>query len=95
MIPIQELLHNSKTKYIDVRSPLEFASEHLPGAENIPVEIISSKVDYIKGLNQNILLYCRSGARSAMATSILKQAGLQNVYNGGSVYDLLVELKSK
>lgn len=73
---------------------MEFASEHLPGAENIPLELISSKVDYIKGLNQNVLLYCRSGARSAMATSILHQAGVQNVYNGGSVYDLLVELKT-
>jgi phage shock protein E len=95
MNPIQELLHNSSTKFIDVRSPMEFASEHLQGAENIPVEIISSKVDYIKGLNQRVLLYCRSGARSAMATSILHQAGVQNVYNGGSVYDLLIELESK
>jgi len=95
MNPIQELLHNSATKFIDVRSSIEFSSEHLPGAENIPVEIISSKVDYIKGLNQRVLLYCRSGTRSAMATSILHQAGVQNVYNGGSVYDLLVELESK
>ena len=76
MNSIQELLHNSATKFMDVRSSIEFSSEYLPGSENIPLEIISSKVDYIKGLNQRILMYCRSGARSAMATSILHQAGV-------------------
>jgi phage shock protein E len=95
MKTIQELLREPSTKIIDVRSPGEFASEHLPEAINIPVEIIASKVEEIKSMNAPILLYCRSGARSGMATSILKQAGLTDVFNGGSVYDLLFELQNK
>ena len=44
-------------------------------------------------MNAPVLVYCRSGARSGMAASILKQAGLEDVVNGGSVYDLLFELQ--
>ena len=95
MKTIKELLRDPETKIIDVRSPMEFASEHVPGAENIPVEQISAHAAEIKKLNKKIVLYCRSGARSGMATSILKQEGLENVYNGGSVYDLLFELQIK
>ena len=94
MKTIQELLRDPDTKIIDVRSPMEFASEHLPGAVNIPVELIATKAFELKNMNAAIVLYCRSGARSGMATSILKQAGLTNVYNGGSVYDLLLEVQN-
>jgi phage shock protein E len=95
MKTIKELLQDPSTKIVDVRSPGEFATEHVPGAENIPVERISAHAMELKSLNKEILLYCRSGARSGMATSILKQEGLENVYNGGSVYDLLFELQIK
>jgi phage shock protein E len=93
MKTIHELLRDPSTRIIDVRSPGEFASEHLPDALNIPVEIIASRIEEIKAMNAPVLLYCRSGARSGMATSILKQAGMSEVYNGGSVYDLLFELQ--
>ncbi|MEZ5173366.1 MAG: rhodanese-like domain-containing protein [Bacteroidia bacterium] len=93
MKTIQQLLNDPATKIIDVRSPGEFASEHLPEAINIPVETIANRIDEIKSMNAPVRCYCRSGARSGMAVSILKQAGMQDVYNGGSVYDLLFELQ--
>lgn len=88
------MLKDPATKIIDVRSPLEFASEHVPGAVNMPVELISTRVDEIKAMNAPVMVYCRSGARSGMAASILKQAGIADVVNGGSVYDLLFELQN-
>jgi phage shock protein E len=94
MKTIQELLKDSTTKIIDVRSPGEFASEHLPNAINIPLETISARASEIIAMNAPVLVYCRSGARSGMAASILKQAGLDNVVNGGSVYDLLFEIQN-
>jgi phage shock protein E len=94
MKTIQELLKDSTAKIIDVRSPGEFASEHLPNAINIPLETISARASEIIAMNAPVLVYCRSGARSGMAASILKQAGLDNVVNGGSVYDLLFEIQN-
>jgi phage shock protein E len=72
---------------------VEFASESLPGAINIPVDLIQAMLYDIKEMPAPYLLYCRSGARSGMATAILKQAGVEEVYNGGSIYDLLTEVK--
>jgi phage shock protein E len=92
MKSISELLKTPGITIIDVRSPMEFAADKLPGAVNFPVEQIQFKLDEIRSLPAPYLLYCRSGARSGMATSILKQAGFSEVYNGGSVYDLQAEL---
>lgn len=93
MKTINEYLSSPMTKIIDVRSPAEFASEHLPNAINIPVETIQARASEIIAMNAPVLVYCRSGARSGMAASILKQAGLEDVVNGGSVYDLLFEIQ--
>lgn len=40
-------------------------------------------------MKQPIVTYCRSGSRSGMATSMLKQNGIKEVYNGGGLEDLL------
>jgi len=38
------------------------------------------------------LLYCRSGNRSGMATSILQQSGVDQVFNGGGLADMRIAL---
>jgi phage shock protein E len=45
---------------------------------------IPKKVDKIKKMGKPVVLCCRSGNRSVQATQILKQKGLENIYNGGS-----------
>jgi rhodanese-related sulfurtransferase len=67
---------------LDVRSVNEFKSGHISGSRNFPVETIRNKVSDIKKLNKPVITVCRSGARSGMAKSILKSAGIE-VYNGG------------
>jgi len=74
---------------IDVRAPEEFSGPHYPGAINIPLNEIPQRVDEIKQLKQPIVAYCRSGNRSGMAVSILKQSGLTDVYNGGGLNELI------
>jgi rhodanese-related sulfurtransferase len=76
---------------IDVRSPQEFDRGHIQGSKNIPVNIIQREVNNIKKLNKPVITVCQSGARSGMAKSVLKAAGIE-VYNGGSWFGLRSKL---
>ena len=82
-----------KGTVVDVRSPQEFAGEHFPGAINIPFDQVPQKVDEIKEMPKPIVAYCRSGNRSGMAVSMLKQAGITDAVNGGGLDDLLQQVK--
>ena len=68
---------------IDVRSKAEFASGHVKGSINIPLEQIASNADTLKK-HPAIIVCCRSGNRSGMAQRTLQSKGLKNVTNGGS-----------
>ena len=70
---------------IDVRSPGEFNSGHLPTAINIPLEEIETALPRrAKDKNQTLLLHCQSGMRSGMAKQKLKGMGYTYVFNLGS-----------
>ena len=81
---------------IDVRSPLEFSRGHLEGALNIPYDQIEQRINSIPGLEKSseILLYCHSGARSAVACSLLAQLGFNRAINGGSLTTLAMNFSS-
>ena len=72
---------------IDVRSPQEFDNGHIQGSKNIPVNVIQRELSTIKKWGKPIITVCQSGARSGMAKSALKAAGVE-VYNGGSWFSL-------
>lgn len=69
---------------IDVRTPHEFDNGKVPGSINIPVDRISSSIERIRSMKKPVIVVCNSGARSGQAKDILKSAGLQEIYNGGS-----------
>lgn len=64
---------------LDVREPAEFAAGHLPGAVNIPRGLLEFKIDShpdFQGRQQaDIVVYCQTGGRSALATQVLNQLG--------------------
>ena len=72
---------------VDVRSRLEFLFGHLPDAVCIPVTRLPD--DLLErgdvGPGSRILLYCASGARSAIAANELRAAGFSNVVDGGGI----------
>jgi rhodanese-related sulfurtransferase len=68
---------------VDVRTPGEFSSGNIKGSVNIPLDVISSKVQELKKKNKPVITVCRSGNRSGSAKSILENAGIE-VYNGGA-----------
>ena len=74
---------------VDVRTPEEFAQEHYPGAINIPLNQVSERIDELKKMGKPIIAYCRSGNRSGLAVSIMKQNGIVHTSNGGGLGDLL------
>ena len=86
---IKILTSNSNTeKYmhenallLDVRTEAEFSEGHHSDSINIPLQVLE---DRLKELNKErrIVTVCRSGARSGMATTILKSKGY-DVINGG------------
>ncbi|WP_337843819.1 rhodanese-like domain-containing protein [Thermus sp.] len=65
---------------VDVRTPMEFAQGHVPGAVNLPVEEVSR---WAKDLPKDrpVYLYCRSGNRSRQAAEHLARQGYRNLYN--------------
>lgn len=77
---------------VDVRTPHEFDQGKIPGSINIPVNRISSQLDRLKNIDGPIVLCCASGMRSGKAKSLLKKAGIKEVYNGGSWQSLLKKL---
>lgn len=88
MTTIKEIIQDTSTVIVDVRSPWEFESGHVAGAKNIPLEEVPYTINDFKALKAPIILYCRSGNRSGMAVSILKQNGLTDIYNGGGLEDV-------
>lgn len=75
---------------IDVRTPEEFTSGHIDGSVNIPVEEMQGRLDEIPG-DAPIVVYCRSGNRSATAARILTDAGYAPVYDLGGIQDWVAE----
>lgn len=69
---------------VDVRTPEEFAAGHIPGAVNIAVETLESRLEEIP-TDQPVVVYCRSGNRSATAADILVSAGYNPVYDLGGI----------
>ena len=66
---------------IDVRSPQEYLESHIDGAINIPVYVISKKINQIGDEDRHIVVYCSSGMRSKKAKKILNENGFSHVYN--------------
>ena len=80
--PDFKALKANGAQIIDVRTKAEYAGGHLKGSKNIPLDQLSSKM---KSLDKTkpVITCCASGMRSGSAKGMLKQAGFQEVYNGG------------
>ena len=68
---------------VDVRSPGEFSGGHIPGAVNIPVDEVEQRAGEIGAGSRPVVVYCRSGARSARAAATLQRLGFKQVVNLG------------
>src|SRR5690554_8189019 len=62
---------------VDVRTPEEFNSGSVDGAINIPLSVLEQELSQFKN-KENIIVFCRSGARSGNAQIILQQHGFRS-----------------
>ena len=74
---------------VDVRTPEEYATGHVVGAVNIPVEA-DDFAERISELDPDepYLVYCRSGRRSAIAADQMAAAGFSDIVDAGALEDL-------
>lgn len=73
-------------RILDVRTPGEFRTVHIPGAYNVPLATLREhRNELLAHLDEDVILVCRSGARAAQAEKALAEAGLPNlrVLEGG------------
>ncbi len=85
-IPVRDALSHLKNGalIIDVRSPGEFNSGHLPAAINLPLDEIETALPgRVTDKHQVLLLHCASGMRSGVARQKLQAAGYTRVFNLG------------
>lgn len=75
----------SNATIVDGRTPEEYAGEHYAGAINIPLHQVAQRINGFKEMQKQFVAYCRSGNRSGMAVSILKQNGITDAYNDGGL----------
>ena len=65
---------------LDIRSDAEVRQGVLPKAEHLPMHLIPLKMQDLPK-DKDVVLYCRSGARSYHACAFLAQQGIDNAYN--------------
>ena len=74
---------------VDVRSEGEYTSGSINGALNYPLQgLPGTLLDMGVELDEAVIVYCRSGRRSAQAKTLLKQAGFKLVFDGGPMTQL-------
>jgi NADPH-dependent 2,4-dienoyl-CoA reductase/sulfur reductase-like enzyme/rhodanese-related sulfurtransferase len=81
----------SRPLLLDVRTPAEFSAGHIPGAVNVPLEELRSRVEELPK-NRPIAAYCQVGQRGYLATRILLQCGynVTNLAGGYKTYEHFV-----
>ncbi|MFY9425601.1 MAG: CoA-disulfide reductase [Caldicoprobacterales bacterium] len=75
-------LNKEQTLILDTRTREEYSMGAIPGSINIPVDELRQNFDSIAHQkDKDIVVYCRSGQRSYIATRMLMQKGFKNVRN--------------
>lgn len=73
-------LANTDHVIVDVRTSAEFMQGHAPGAMNIPLHDLKSRLKEIPA-DKTVVLICATGSRSGTAAGMLCKAGYESVYN--------------
>mgnify|MGYP000892615739 CR=1 FL=1 len=84
----ERMEENPNAVILDVRTQTEYDAGHIEGAVLLPNENIGdAKPSELPDLDAEILVYCRSGNRSAQAAKKLAALGYTNVYDFGGIID--------
>lgn len=67
-------------RLLDVRTPGEYATVHVPGSYNVPLDALAEHGREISTVDAPVVLICRSGQRARQAEAALATAGMQNLH---------------
>lgn len=76
----QRLADDQDILLVDIRTPAEIAQGAIPDAIQMPMHLIPLRLTELPK-DQDVVLYCRSGARSYQACAYLAQQGYDRVLN--------------
>ena len=65
---------------VDVRTPQEMSQGVIPGADTVPLHLVPLKADEWKHEDRPMVIYCRTGARSAQACAFMAARGGDRQY---------------
>lgn len=77
---LADRMEDNKPRIIDVREIREISAGTVPGAEAMPMASIPARINELTR-EEELVVICRSGARSAQVCMFLQQQGYDNVYN--------------
>lgn len=79
---LRELLDScTPPRVLDVRTPGEFDTAHIPGSYNVPLDLLREHRDEIRDhLDDDVVLVCQAGQRAAQAEEVLRGAGMAQVH---------------
>ncbi|MGB2413703.1 MAG: rhodanese-like domain-containing protein [Schleiferiaceae bacterium] len=89
---INEAINHENASLVDVRTPGEVSMEPVPGALNIPLDEVPERWEEFKDMSRPLVLFCRSGQRSAKALEFLASKGVTDGMNGMGASDVLINL---
>jgi len=82
---VQEYKNAAGAVLLDVRTPQEYREGHIPGSQNVPLQQLDKVEEVTENKDTVLYVYCRSGARSRQAVSLLNHMGYTNVHNIGGI----------
>ena len=77
---LADRMEGKKPRVIDVREIREISAGTVPGAEAMPMASVPARMNELTR-EEELVIICRSGARSAQVCMFLQQQGYENVYN--------------
>lgn len=83
---VHGMLAAKQVRVVDVRAPDEWAHGHVPGATHIPLAALPERLGELDR-SLPIVLHCKGGGRSSIATSFLQARGVDGVSNLAGGYD--------
>ena len=80
---LRSRLDEDPPRILDVRTPAEFETVHIPGSNNLPLDLLREHRDeLVRHIEEDVVLVCRSGARASQAVGQVGLPGLR-VLDGG------------
>ena len=79
-VDLRTWLQQDEVRLVDVRTPAEFESVHIPGSYNVPLDVLDEHAQELRHLEHPVVLICRSGNRATQAERKLAEIGLPRLH---------------